>query len=93
MTTIDVMTAGERLEVGDIMYIKHNKAYKIRDARQLPRGVISKRYEKGEVIDGLFTGGTVASKDGVIGCAGEDLIGGRYISLHSDGKWYNAKEV
>ena len=38
------VTAGEVLEPDDMVYLAQDGVYKVRDARQIPRGVVSKHY-------------------------------------------------
>ena len=91
MTTI--MTAGEDLIMGDMIYLKGSEVYKIINKWQIPRGVAGRNYKKGDVVDSCvdhFIDVCVRiPRTGIIGIAGEDLIGGGAIGVGSDGKWYN----
>ena len=93
MDTIPV-TAGEVLEIGDLVFIKDKLAYKIYDETQIPRGIISKHLEKSDVVDVFIVQAIIAESRirGVnIGYAGEDLVAGGAIELHADGNWYNKR--
>ena len=87
--------AGEVLEPGDMVFLSENQAYKVRDAKQIPRGVISNHHEIGDVVDNCILSPGIIEKlsypDGCIGTAGEDLIQGGAIATHADGKWYNKR--
>lgn len=92
---LSAITAGEVLEVGDLIYINQRKAYKLSDTRQVIRGVVDHHKEIGDQVDicvmGLFP--DVVHDDKHIGTAGEDLIAGGIIERRANGVWYNKKDA
>ena len=94
MNSIKVI-AGEVLEPSDMVYLIQNRAYKVHDNRQIPRGIVSKHHEIGDIVDDCIVSpgiiGNLSYPDECLGTAGEDLIAGGIIEIHADGKWYNKK--
>ena len=95
--SITKVIAGEILDPGEMVYLSQDRAYKVRDARQIPRGVVSKHYEIGDIVDNCIVSpgiiGRLSYPDECLGTAGEDLIAGGVIEIHADGKWYNKKDL
>ena len=89
--------AGEDLDPGNMIYLVHNRAYKVYDDKQIPRGIVSKHHRIGDVVDDCIISpgiiGKLSYPDDCQGIAGEDLIAGGVIEIHADGKWYNKKDL